>query len=113
MKDAGSDDHTQPHTREIGPSTSQIYYGDLRQGCRKQGRGVYFGKKNFVLWVSSPSSERATAKATFGGCITPYRSFSMAEEDEVEKYKRLYEDQRAKVKDLERQNSQLKVLYKK
>lgn len=37
----------------------------------------------------------------------------MAEEDEVEKYKRLYEDQRAKVKDLERQNSQLKVRYKK
>lgn len=31
------------------------------------------------------------------------------EESEVEKYKRLYEEQRAKVKELERQNSQLKV----
>lgn len=33
----------------------------------------------------------------------------MAEEEEVEKYKRLYEEQKAKVKELERQNSQLKV----
>lgn len=31
------------------------------------------------------------------------------DETEVEKYKRLYEEQRAKVKELERQNSQLKV----
>lgn len=33
----------------------------------------------------------------------------MAEEEEVEKYRRLYEEQKAKVKELERQNSQLKV----
>lgn len=33
----------------------------------------------------------------------------MSEEEEVEKYKRLYEEQKAKVKELERQNSQLKV----
>ncbi|CAN0092583.1 unnamed protein product [Ascophyllum nodosum] len=32
----------------------------------------------------------------------------MADDNEVDKYKRLYEEQRAKVKDLERQNSQLK-----
>jgi len=30
-------------------------------------------------------------------------------EEELEKYKRLYEEQKAKVKELERQNSQLKV----
>ena len=35
----------------------------------------------------------------------------MADDNEVDKYKRLYEEQRAKVKDLERQNSQLKVCY--
>lgn len=34
---------------------------------------------------------------------------AMAEEEEVEKYKRLYEEQKAKVKELERQNLQLKV----
>lgn len=33
----------------------------------------------------------------------------MAEEEEVEKFKRLYEEQKARVKELERQNSQLKV----
>lgn len=30
-------------------------------------------------------------------------------EDELAKYKRLYEEQKARVKELERQNSQLKV----
>lgn len=34
---------------------------------------------------------------------------AMADEDEVERYKRLYEEQKARVKDLERTNSQLKV----
>lgn len=34
---------------------------------------------------------------------------AMAEEEEVEKYKRLFEEQKAKVKDLERHNAQLKV----
>lgn len=34
---------------------------------------------------------------------------AMAEEEEVEKYKRLFEEQKARVKDLERQNAQLKV----
>lgn len=34
---------------------------------------------------------------------------AMAEEDEVDKYKRLFDEQKAKVKELERQNSQLKV----
>lgn len=33
----------------------------------------------------------------------------MAEEEEAEKYKRLYEEQKARVKELERQNLQLKV----
>lgn len=33
----------------------------------------------------------------------------MAAEEELDKYKRLYEEQKAKVKDLERQNLQLKV----
>lgn len=33
----------------------------------------------------------------------------MSEEDEVEKYKRLFEEQKARVKDLERHNGQLKV----
>lgn len=31
------------------------------------------------------------------------------DESEVDKYKRLYEEQRAKVKELERKNAQLKV----
>ena len=34
---------------------------------------------------------------------------AMAEEEEVEKYKRLFEEQKARVKDLERHNAQLKV----
>lgn len=34
---------------------------------------------------------------------------AMAEEEEVEKYKRLFEEQKARVKDLERNNAQLKV----
>lgn len=34
---------------------------------------------------------------------------AMAEEEEVDKYKRLFEEQKARVKDLERQNAQLKV----
>ena len=43
-----------------------------------------------------------TARADGSGWI-------MAAEEELDKYKRLYEEQKAKVKDLERQNLQLKV----
>lgn len=37
------------------------------------------------------------------------RGLIMSEKEELEKYKRLYEEHKAKVKELERQNSQLKV----